>query len=332
MNAMPPLHWRPVASSSEPLPGIRVIDTKMGGWDGLTSAYLVTAEQPALVETGPTTSLEPVAAALEGLGLSGEELAHIAVTHVHLDHAGGVGAYARRFPRATIWVHERGAAHVVDPTKLVASATRVFGQDHMDRVFGPMDPVPADRVRGVVDGQVIDLGDRRLEIMHAPGHAKHHMFVIDGETGALWSGDGLGLYLPDVRVLRPGTPPPDFDLDQAVASVRAAAGRAPPAILFSHFGPVRDVEQICDLAIERMREWASIVQQTMRDTEDVGEVARRLRDRTASEMEGAENRASAEDRYDALTTYEVNAAGLLRYFQKAREDAHRPVTSGPDPG
>jgi glyoxylase-like metal-dependent hydrolase (beta-lactamase superfamily II) len=321
-----------VTLSPEPPPGIRVIDTKMGGRDGLTSGYLVAAQQPALVETGPTTSLEPVAAALEDLGVGPKELAHIVVTHVHLDHAGGVGAYARRFPRATIWVHERGAAHVVDPRKLVASATRVFGQDHMDRVFGPMDPVPADRVRGVGDGEVIELGDRRLEVMYAPGHAKHHMFVVDGHTGALWSGDGLGLYLPDVGVLRPGTPPPDFDLEQAVASVRTAASRSPPAILFSHFGPVREVEQICDLAIERMRAWASIVREAMRKTEDVGEVARRLRERTASELEATEFRGPAEERYDALTTYEVNAAGLIRYFQKAQKGAHGLAARRPDRG
>jgi glyoxylase-like metal-dependent hydrolase (beta-lactamase superfamily II) len=318
-----------VTLSPEPLPGIRVIDTNMGGREGLTSAYLVTADQPALVETGPTTSLEPVAAALEGLGLGSDDLAHIVVTHVHLDHAGGVGAYARRFPRAALWVHERGASHVVDPTRLVASATRVFGQEHMDRVFGPMDPVPADRVRGVGDGQVIDLGDRRLEIVHAPGHAKHHMFVVDGQTGALWSGDGLGLYLPDAGVLRPGTPPPDFDLEQAVASVEAARRRSPPAILFSHFGPVRDVEAMCDLAIERMRAWASIVREAMRQTEDVEELAARLRERTASELEALEGREIAEERYDALTTYEVSAAGLLRYFQKARDGAHGPATTGP---
>jgi glyoxylase-like metal-dependent hydrolase (beta-lactamase superfamily II) len=199
-------------------------------------------------------------------------------------------------------------------------------------VFGPMDPVPADRVRGVGDGEVIELGDRRLEVMYAPGHAKHHMFVVDGHTGALWSGDGLGLYLPDVGVLRPGTPPPDFDLEQAVASVRTAASRSPPAILFSHFGPVREVEQICDLAIERMRAWASIVREAMRKTEDVGEVARRLRERTASELEATEFRGPAEERYDALTTYEVNAAGLIRYFQKAQKGAHGLAARRPDRG
>jgi glyoxylase-like metal-dependent hydrolase (beta-lactamase superfamily II) len=323
---------RPVTLYPEPLPGIRVIDTKMGGRDGLTSGYFVVAQQPALVETGPTRSLDPVASALEDLGVGPEDLAHIVVTHVHLDHAGGVGAYARRFPRATIWVHERGAAHVVDPSKLVASATRVFGQAHMNRMFGPMDPVPVDRVRGVADGEVIDLGDRRLELIHAPGHAKHHMFVVDGQTGALWSGDGLGLYLPDVGVLRPGTPPPDFDLERAVASVRAAARRSPPAILFSHFGPVRDVERICELAVERLNAWASIVRDAMRETEDLGEVARNLRQRTLSELEDLEDPGAAEERYDSLTTYEVNAAGLIRYFQKAHEGAHGSASRKPEAG
>lgn len=305
--------------TTEPVPGIRVIDTRMGGRPGVTSAYLVAAREPALIETGPTTSLEPVAAGLGELGVEPGDLAHIVVTHVHLDHAGGVGGFVRRFPNAIVWVHERGAPHLVEPSKLVRSATMVFGPEHMNRVFGPVEAVPSDRVRPADDGDTVDLGDRRLQLLHAPGHAKHHMFVVDQETGALWTGDGLGVYLPDVRVLRPGMPPPDFDLDEAIRSVELVARRSPPVIMFSHYGPAREVEHLCDLAIERMRGWAAIVKEAMRTTGDVAEVVERLRAETVAELPPGED---AGDRYDILTTYEMNAQGLMRYFARAHKHAH----------
>jgi glyoxylase-like metal-dependent hydrolase (beta-lactamase superfamily II) len=309
-----------VAEASTPLPGITLIDTHMGGRPGVTSAYLINADQPALIESGPSTCLPAVAAALEQHGVGRDDLAHVVVTHIHIDHAGGAGSYARRFPRATVWAHERGLPHLVDPTKLEASATRVFGEDHMRRVFGPTEPLPQDRGRPTRDGDRISLGNRTLRIVHAPGHAKHHQFVVDEETSGLFSGDGLGVYLPDSTVLRPATPPPDFDVQAAVASIEVAKRLEPPAVLFSHFGPRADVRAVCDLAIERTRRWASIVEEALRRTDDLDEVARILMERTIDEVAASGNAPSSiDDRYDMLTTYRSNAAGLVRYFLKLRE-------------
>lgn len=305
------------------VPGIRTIDTHMGGREGVTSAYLVEGERPALVETAGSLSLPAVSSALAEHGVGPDDLAHIVVTHVHLDHAGGAGAFARHFPRATVWAHERGAPHLVDPTKLVRSATRVFGEEHMGSVFGPVEPVAADRVRAAEDGARIDLGSRSLTVVHAPGHAMHHLFLVDSDSGAMWTGDGLGLYLPDIRILRPGTPPPDFDLEQAVASVERVAEREPPVLLFSHFGPATDVSHLCALAVHRMHKWASIVEDAMRETDEAAEVIRRLREGTASELAPAQadRRAGLEDRYELLSSYEMNAMGLMRYVRKAQEAA-----------
>src|SRR5919108_4474333 len=121
--------------------GITAIDTFMGGYARYTAAYLLDASEPLLVETGPTTSVEPVASALKALGVEPDELAHVVVTHIHLDHAGGVGGIARRFPAARIWVHERGAPHLADPERLVASAARIYGAEQMEALFGPVEPV-----------------------------------------------------------------------------------------------------------------------------------------------------------------------------------------------
>src|SRR5438552_7861310 len=149
------------------------IDTRMTGRAVVTSAYLVAGSEPALIETGPTTSVDAVTLGLRTLGIQERDLAHIVVTHIHLDHAGGVGTLAARFPGATVWAHERGAPHLEDPTRLLASATRVYGKERLERLFGPVDPVPSDRLRAVADGDRIALGDRNLEVLYTPGHASH---------------------------------------------------------------------------------------------------------------------------------------------------------------
>src|SRR5881397_4062648 len=127
----------------------------MAGRTIVTSAYLVHARERQLVETGPTTSVEAVTAGLASLGLGPQDLAHVVVTHIHLDHAGGVGTLARAYPRAAIWVHQRGAPHLVDPTRLVSSVQRVYGAERARAFFGGVEPTPADRLRAVDDGDVI---------------------------------------------------------------------------------------------------------------------------------------------------------------------------------
>jgi glyoxylase-like metal-dependent hydrolase (beta-lactamase superfamily II) len=298
--------------------GLKGIDTKMAGRTRVTSAYLVTAREPALVETGPTTSAEAVVAGLESLGLGPDDLAHIVVTHIHLDHAGGVGRLAARFPTATVWVHERGAPHLADPAKLVASAARVYGQERMDELFGPVDPVPVGRLRSVGEGDSVWLGDRRLEVMYTPGHASHHVSLIDSRTGAVFTGDALGIHLPDVRVLRPATPPPDIDVEVGIDSIERIRGRAETYLMFSHFGPVQEVEELCTLASTRLRSWADIVRGAMAETDDLERITEILERSTASEFDDAPPDADLE-RYEILSGMQMNAAGLVRYWNKKDE-------------
>ena len=142
--------------------GLVAVDTKMMGRYRMTSAYLVRADEPALIETGPTTSADAVTAGLESLGLSAGDLAHIVVTHIHLDHAGGAGTIADRFPSATVWVHERGARHLADPSRLWSSAAQVYGGEHrLVEMFGPMQPIDSGRIRAVAEGDRIELGTVR---------------------------------------------------------------------------------------------------------------------------------------------------------------------------
>lgn len=300
-------------------PGITAIDTFYGGRERYTAAYLLDAGEPTIVETGPTTSLEPVASGLERLGIGPEDLAHIAVTHIHLDHAGGVGRLAARFPKATVWVHERGAPHLADPTRLVASATRLYGERQMASLFGPVDPVPVDRLRSLADGDVLDIGNRALDALHTPGHAPHQVALVDSATGAVFTGDALGIHLPDVPALRPATPPPDFDVELAVDSIERIRARARSVLLFAHFGPIEEIDRVCDLAKRRIREWASVVRLALDETDDADEVARILTEEIVRPLETGAHAALDLDRFELLSSIRMNAAGLIRYWKKRAE-------------
>ena len=308
--------------------GITGVDTWMGGRAAVTSGYLLHGDQPALVETGPTTSVDSVLAGLAELDLGPEDLAHIVLTHIHLDHAGGVGTLARHFPGASVWVQERGAPHLADPAKLMSSAGRVYGEERLRTLFGPMDAVPSERLRAIVDGDEIDLGGRALEVLYTPGHASHHVALKDSRSGAVFTGDAMGIHLPDVRVLRPATPPPDIDVEAGVASIERIREAADGLLLFSHFGPVSQVDELCEIAQRRLRKWADIVHEAMAESDDLDRVAEILDHRTADEFPA--ETAAERDRYELLADMRMNAMGLIRYWTKrAEREAARGSGSAP---
>jgi glyoxylase-like metal-dependent hydrolase (beta-lactamase superfamily II) len=302
--------------------GIMAIDTRMAGRRTVTSAYLLEGPEPTLIETGPTTSAEAVTAGLHDQGIGAKDLAHIVVTHIHLDHAGGVGRLASGFPKAMVWVHHRGAPHLADPTKLIQSAARVYGEDRLRELFGPVDPVAADRLRSVDEGDRIALGTRHLDVLNTPGHASHQVALIDSQTGALFAGDALGIHLPDVGVLRPATPPPDIDIEAGVESIRRIRDRARSLLMFSHFGPIGDpteIDELCALAADRLVKWGGIVRHGLEQTDDLARIADLLRSETADEFADVAEPDAAQERYELLATMEINAAGLARYWRKRAE-------------
>src|SRR5687767_5925641 len=249
--------------------GVRQIDTLLGGWERVTAGYLIEGPEPVLVETGSQSSVAELLAALDGLGVTADELAGIAVTHIHLDHAGGVGDVARAFPNATVYVHERGARHLVDPSRLVASAAMVYG-DLLDSLYGRLDPTPAERVHVPADGDEIEIGpDRRLTVVDSPGHAKHHMALHDSQSGIIFVGDAVGVRLPDAGVLRPSTPPPDFDLDAAIHSLHRFADRSASGIALAHYGLVPDHMTVLEEAEGTLRRWAEVAESAWREGRDI---------------------------------------------------------------
>jgi glyoxylase-like metal-dependent hydrolase (beta-lactamase superfamily II) len=295
-------------------PGIRQIDTLLGGMDRMTAGFLVDGLQPALVETGSQTSVGAVRDALTQAGLGPDDLRWIIVTHIHLDHAGGVGDMAAAFPNATVVVHERGARHLLDPTRLIDSAARVYGP-LLDGLYGRMLPVPEDRLVAAADGHRVDLGDGHfLTMVDSPGHAKHHHAVLDEQTGTLLVGDAVGVKLPDFGVLRPATPPPDFDLEQATTSLRRFAALRPERVVLTHYGPVeRPLETLAE-AEAMLHHWVEVAERTMRESEEAGiaDVAAALADSFAAAP--ADLPDDVREKFEVLNGVHSNAAGIVRYL------------------
>jgi glyoxylase-like metal-dependent hydrolase (beta-lactamase superfamily II) len=295
-------------------PGVIEIDTLLGGWQRVTAGYLIEGPAPVLVETGSQSSVPVVLDALAGLGLGPDDLAGVVVTHIHLDHAGGVGDVAGAFPKATVYVHEKGARHLVDPTRLVDSAAMVYGP-LLDSLYGRLDPTPVERIHVLDDGEQIDVGaGRSLTSVDSPGHAKHHLGLHDSTSGILFVGDAVGVRLPDIGILRPSTPPPDFDLDQALHSLHRFAERRPSALALAHYGLVPEPDDVLAEAEGMLRQWAETAEIAYRGGEDIADALARRFDPPAGIVE-TEHR----EKFEVMNGVHSNAAGLRRWLEQREQ-------------
>jgi glyoxylase-like metal-dependent hydrolase (beta-lactamase superfamily II) len=295
------------------------IDTRMAGYDGITAGYLIRGDRPCLVETGTAPSAPVVRDALARLGIGGGDLATVVVTHIHLDHAGGVGDIAAMFPAAQIVVHQRGARHLADPSRLMASARLVYGAA-LDRLFGVLTPVPAGRIVALDDVGTIDLGGgRRLDSHYSPGHAKHHVGLADSDTGDLYVGDAAGVYLPETGDLRPATPPPDFDLATALASLRKFAALQPARLLFSHYGPVSLVSETLDRSAEEITVWVEETRQARAAGLDLDHAVAMVRDRTKDRYLALNPDADPviAEKFDRVSGAVANVEGIMHWLDKS---------------
>ena len=286
------------------------IDTLLGGWERVTAGYLIEGPAPVLIETGSQSSVPVLLAALGEVGVGPDDLAGIAVTPIHLDHAGGVGDVARAFPSATVYVHEKGARHLADPSRLIDSAARVYGP-LLDSLYGRMDPTDAARLHVVADGEEISVGPTRtLVAVDSPGHAKHHVGFHDSESGVLFAGDAIGVKLPDAGVLRPATPPPDFDLDLALNSLRKFAARRPSALALAHYGLLESPEELLAEADDTLRQWAETAEAAFREGADIAEA---LSARFDSSLRGID--PAHREKLETLNGVHSNAAGFRRWLE-----------------
>ncbi|MGH9071646.1 MAG: MBL fold metallo-hydrolase [Acidimicrobiales bacterium] len=290
--------------------GVLEIDTMLGGWQRLTAGYLLEGPAPILIETGSQTSAPALLAALDALGVGREDLAGVVVTHIHLDHAGGVGDVAAAFPKAKVYVHAKGARHLVDPTRLISSASQVYGV-LLDSLYGRLEPTPAERVQVLRDGEEIQIGPGRvLTAIDSPGHAKHHLGLHDSSSGILFAGDAVGVRLPDVGVLRPSVPPPDFDLELALESLRRFEARSPVALALAHYGVVTNPADLLAEATQTLRRWTEVAEAAWRSDRDI---ATALSEAFGEELKGVDPAAAY--RLETLNGIHSNAAGLRRWLE-----------------
>jgi len=297
-----------------------LLDLDFRDTEGLVAAYLLPEPEGwALVETGPSTCREALLRGVAKAGVDVGEVRDILVTHIHLDHAGGLGAVASDFPNARLHAHEVAIPHLLDPTRLVAGARRAWGQAS-DQLWGVVVPTPASRLRALRGGETIPLRGGELRVLATPGHAKHHLAFFDTGLRAVLAGDGAGVRLEGSPAIRPAVPPPDLDLEQLFTSLDAMRAVEPKVVLLSHFGPTpRGVE---DLATYRatVERWRDVALAAAREDPDPAHVASRLRELDAPATSG-----SAADPTSLISGYDLAAQGFLRYFRTHGELGEAPT-------
>lgn len=230
---------------------MRAIDVFHQGLEHVICAWQV---DDVIVDPGPESTVDTL---LDALG--DEEPRALLLTHIHFDHAGAAGALVRAFPDLEVWVHERGARHLADPTRLVASAKRLYGDD-FDRLWGEVVPIPQRNLRVLRGGESLDGWD----VAYTPGHASHHVSYRHADTGWVFAGDTAGVRLPPGRLLLPPTPPPDFDLAAWRASIDTIEAWEPQTLAITHFGDHRDVAEHLDRLREALTRWSELAATTDR--------------------------------------------------------------------
>ncbi|HYW05834.1 MAG TPA: MBL fold metallo-hydrolase [Longimicrobium sp.] len=293
--------------------GVARIDLRWRDLAGQVASYIVAdGGELAVIESGPGSTLP---ALLDGIRAAGHDpgaVTHILLTHVHLDHAGGAGELLRSTPRATVYVHPRGARHLTRPERLLASATRIYG-DRMERLWGTIIPVPEDRLRVLDDGDEVRIGRRILRAIDTPGHAVHHHAYHDPDAGLLFSGDVGGIRFPGVAHVRPPTPPPDIDVVAWLGSIRRMRELGAHRILPTHFGGADDVEWHLDDLETRLVAWADWFTRELAAGANLAELTVALQERSRDEVVASVGSAEVASAYEASVPSPMMAAGLARY-------------------
>jgi glyoxylase-like metal-dependent hydrolase (beta-lactamase superfamily II) len=240
---------------------VREIDVEAAGVRGFVASYILSGEKTAIVETGPKSSIPKLLKDLKSLRVEAEDVDYIFVSHIHLDHAGGVGTLIKHLPKAKVVVHQKGVPHLAKPEILWQQSKATLGR--IAELYGKPEPVPCERIVEAYDGMSIDLdGDFKITVLETPGHASHHLSFYEPLGGRIFTGDAAGMYLKDLDVVFPTTPPP-FRLDLAFASLEKLAGLKPKVLHYTHFGIAYDANQKIKFYAQQLRLWAEIAKESI---------------------------------------------------------------------
>jgi glyoxylase-like metal-dependent hydrolase (beta-lactamase superfamily II) len=301
-----------------------VLDTLHLGESQVVASYLIEGTAGlALVDVGPASTAQTLLAGIRAAGHDPAEVSRIVLTHIHLDHAGATGTLLPHMPRARVYVHPLGAPHLVDPTKLITSAARIYGAD-MERWWGKVLPVPAERIETLADGARISAGSRLLMALHTPGHAVHHIAYYDERGRALFPGDVAGVRIEGASYVRPPTPPPDLNLEDWSASLERIRQLPLARLYLPHFGVTEDLESHWEQLRGRLFEWGEFVLARLRGGLTTDEIALALASHEDPGIERIGEQVSAGEalrhRYEHATNYRMTVQGYERYYRRVRPE------------
>ena len=243
---------------------VYLLDTEALGQAGIVSVYVVKGPKVSLIDCGYASSYETVLEGLKELGIPPSEVRYVIPTHVHLDHAGGTGYLLKKMPKAQVLAHEKAVKHLVDPRRLIESATEVFGKFSME-AYGLPIPVPSERVTALGDETSLELGDGlSATVRYAPGHAPHQIALMVEREKILFTADSVGIVYPSLRSMIPTTPPPSFEPEKLLGTVDLLERMGSKSLLVPHFGVSNDVLEVFETTKRKTIEWLSLVR-GMRD-------------------------------------------------------------------
>jgi glyoxylase-like metal-dependent hydrolase (beta-lactamase superfamily II) len=297
--------------------GLSWIDLGFLGRSNVIAAVIVQGPGAvAIIDPGPTSCLAALDEGLQAHGIRWNDVRHILLTHIHLDHAGAAGTIVREHPHVCVLVHERGAKHMIDPSRLLDSATRVYG-DQMDRLWGEFAAVPEANIVSLSGSETIEAGGRTFDVAYTPGHAAHHVSYFDPSSGVAFVGDVAGVCTSQGYVLPP-TPPPDIDLEAWHESVDRILAWSPSTLFLTHFGPATRVRPHLAELLDNLARTARVVRESLpgagSDEDKSEQFAEWLRQELRRQMTDAEV-----DAYVVAAGFKYLWYGLARYWRKRLE-------------
>ncbi|MEZ4499976.1 MAG: MBL fold metallo-hydrolase [Thermomicrobiales bacterium] len=299
--------------------GLWQIDLGFQNRRGIISAWLLHGDDSwALIETGPSSTLDHLRSSLQAIGITAADLDHILLTHIHLDHGGAAGVLAEQHAGTVVHVHPFGAPHLIDPGKLIASATRIY-TDQMDSLWGTIRPVPESQVAIYGDGEVIEICGRPLQIVFTPGHAWHHVAVFDRDSRDLFTGDVAGIRMTGMDYICPPTPPPDLDPDAWRSSISTLQKLEPARLCLAHFGMFSDAQRHLQAIGPALDRFLAQGEASFNNGDPQEVLTATLHALMRQDLETNDEQILAD--YELATPSYMAAMGLNRYFRKRAEAA-----------
>lgn len=291
---------------------IHLTDLKPAGFANFIASYTVIGERTAIVETGPTSTVDNLLRGLDEIGVNRDSVSFIMVSHIHLDHGGGVGTLLKSLPNAKLIVHPRGAPHLVNPEKLWTQSKQVLGK--VAELYEAPEPVAPERILSAGDGMTVDLGRGiMLEVVETLGHASHHFSFMEANSRTLFPGDAAGIYLDQFDVIVPTTPPP-FHLETTLGSIVKLEKKEPELLCYTHFGVAQNAIEKLERHAAQLRLWADIVNDGIRKGKSLESISEDIRRKDSAVVAV----------YEYMKTHPIlgrgvvkqNVQGFMEYLQK----------------